>query len=143
MIVWFGLNFCTGNKDIPQSFHIKQSVFCFQHIWPFLYWLFLKIGSDSCQEIPLSQLPLSTAPPSGTYTVKTMNCPGTPDNQNQTGDSVKRLASRVSFPLPMELIFQHVRKPLVLSGKQTDLQSLLGMPIVSRGTMAVVLDTSK
>uniref|UniRef100_A0A8C3KY03 Tetratricopeptide repeat, ankyrin repeat and coiled-coil containing 1 n=1 Tax=Chrysolophus pictus TaxID=9089 RepID=A0A8C3KY03_CHRPC len=52
-------------------------------------------SSDSCQEIPLSQLPLSTPPPSGTYTVRTMNCPGTPDNQSQTGDSVKRLASKV------------------------------------------------
>ncbi|XP_065606902.1 protein TANC1 isoform X2 [Cyrtonyx montezumae] len=52
-------------------------------------------SSDSCQEIPLSQLPLSTPPPSGTYTTKTMNCPGTPDNQNQAGDSVKRLASKV------------------------------------------------
>ncbi|OXB55419.1 hypothetical protein ASZ78_014547, partial [Callipepla squamata] len=52
-------------------------------------------SSDSCQEIPLSQLPLSTPPPSGTYAMKTMNCPGTPDCQNQAGDSVKRLASKV------------------------------------------------
>ncbi|XP_068264377.1 protein TANC1 isoform X1 [Nyctibius grandis] len=51
-------------------------------------------SGDSCQEIPLSQLPPS-APPSGTNTVKTPNCPGTPEYQNQTGDSVRRLASKV------------------------------------------------
>ncbi|XP_052531892.1 protein TANC1 isoform X1 [Tympanuchus pallidicinctus] len=52
-------------------------------------------SSDSCQEIPLSQSPLSAPPPSSTCTVRTTNCPGTPDNQSQTGDSVKRLASKV------------------------------------------------
>uniref|UniRef100_A0A8B9S9F6 Tetratricopeptide repeat, ankyrin repeat and coiled-coil containing 1 n=1 Tax=Apteryx owenii TaxID=8824 RepID=A0A8B9S9F6_APTOW len=51
-------------------------------------------GGDSCQEIPLSQLPPS-APPSGTNTMKTLNCPGSPEHQNQTGDSVRRLASKV------------------------------------------------
>ncbi|XP_074948763.1 protein TANC1 isoform X3 [Phalacrocorax aristotelis] len=51
-------------------------------------------SGESCQEIPLSQLPLS-APPSSTNTVKTLDCPGTPEYQNQTGDSVRRLASKV------------------------------------------------
>ncbi|NXY18911.1 TANC1 protein, partial [Atrichornis clamosus] len=52
-------------------------------------------SGDSCQEIPLSQLPLP-APPSGdTSTVKTLTCPGTPEYKNQTGDSVRRLASKV------------------------------------------------
>ncbi|XP_009697778.1 PREDICTED: protein TANC1 [Cariama cristata] len=46
-------------------------------------------SGDSCQEIPLSQLPLSTPAASGTSTMKT------PDYQNQTGDSVRRLASKV------------------------------------------------
>uniref|UniRef100_A0A8C3KX89 Tetratricopeptide repeat, ankyrin repeat and coiled-coil containing 1 n=1 Tax=Chrysolophus pictus TaxID=9089 RepID=A0A8C3KX89_CHRPC len=55
-----------------------------------------QIASNSPNSSPQSnQLPLSTPPPSGTYTVRTMNCPGTPDNQSQTGDSVKRLASKV------------------------------------------------
>ncbi|XP_075368397.1 protein TANC1 isoform X5 [Mycteria americana] len=52
-------------------------------------------SGDSCQEIPLSQLPLSAPPASGTNTMKTLNCPGTPEYQNQTGDSVRRLASKV------------------------------------------------
>nr|XP_009664832.1 PREDICTED: protein TANC1 isoform X1 [Struthio camelus australis]XP_009664833.1 PREDICTED: protein TANC1 isoform X1 [Struthio camelus australis]XP_009664834.1 PREDICTED: protein TANC1 isoform X1 [Struthio camelus australis] len=51
-------------------------------------------SGDSCQEIPLSQLPPS-APPSGTNTMKNLNCPGSPEHQNQTGDSVRRLASKV------------------------------------------------
>ncbi|NXC39243.1 TANC1 protein, partial [Penelope pileata] len=52
-------------------------------------------SGDSCQEIPLSQLPLSTPPTSGTCTMKALNCPGTSEYQNQAGDSVKRLASKV------------------------------------------------
>ncbi|KFV09495.1 Protein TANC1, partial [Tauraco erythrolophus] len=52
-------------------------------------------SGDPCQEIPLSQLPLSAPPPSGTNTVKTLNCPGAPEYQNQTGDPVRCLASKV------------------------------------------------
>ncbi|XP_071602368.1 protein TANC1 isoform X2 [Heliangelus exortis] len=52
-------------------------------------------SGDSCQEIPLSQLPLSAPPASGTNTVKTLNCPDTPEYQNQTSDSVRYLASKV------------------------------------------------
>ncbi|KFP31684.1 Protein TANC1 [Colius striatus] len=48
----------------------------------------------SCQEIPLSQLQPS-APPSGANTMKTLNCPDAPEYRNQTGDSVRRLASKV------------------------------------------------
>ncbi|NWV33623.1 TANC1 protein, partial [Grantiella picta] len=52
-------------------------------------------SGDSCQEIPLSQLPLC-APPSGdTNTMKTLTCPGTSEYKTQTGDSVRRLASKV------------------------------------------------
>ncbi|XP_035750351.1 protein TANC1 isoform X4 [Egretta garzetta] len=52
-------------------------------------------GGDSCQEIPLSQLPPSAPPASGTSTMKTLHCPGTPEYQAQTGDSVRHLASKV------------------------------------------------
>ncbi|NXJ92262.1 TANC1 protein, partial [Corythaixoides concolor] len=52
-------------------------------------------SGDSCQEIPLSQLPLSAPPASGTNAVKTLNCPGAPEYQDQTGDSVRCLASKV------------------------------------------------
>ncbi|NXW44544.1 TANC1 protein, partial [Nyctiprogne leucopyga] len=52
-------------------------------------------SGDSCQEIPLSQLPISAPPTSSTGTVKTVNCPGTPEYQNQMNDSVRRLASKV------------------------------------------------
>ncbi|KFP42891.1 Protein TANC1, partial [Chlamydotis macqueenii] len=52
-------------------------------------------STDSCQEIPLSQLPPPAPPTSGSSTVKTLNCPGTPEYQNQTGNSVRRLASKV------------------------------------------------
>ncbi|NXL62262.1 TANC1 protein, partial [Chordeiles acutipennis] len=52
-------------------------------------------SGDSCQEIPLSQLPPSAPPASNTSTVKTVNCPGTPEYQNQMSDSVRRLASKV------------------------------------------------
>uniref|UniRef100_A0A8C3KZ90 Tetratricopeptide repeat, ankyrin repeat and coiled-coil containing 1 n=1 Tax=Chrysolophus pictus TaxID=9089 RepID=A0A8C3KZ90_CHRPC len=48
-----------------------------------------QIASNSPNSSPQSKSLL------GTYTVRTMNCPGTPDNQSQTGDSVKRLASKV------------------------------------------------
>uniref|UniRef100_A0A8C2UCC2 Tetratricopeptide repeat, ankyrin repeat and coiled-coil containing 1 n=1 Tax=Coturnix japonica TaxID=93934 RepID=A0A8C2UCC2_COTJA len=51
--------------------------------------------NSSPQSKSLLQVHLSAPPPSGTYTMKTMNCPGTPDNQTQAGDSVKRLASKV------------------------------------------------
>ncbi|NWU97114.1 TANC1 protein, partial [Upupa epops] len=52
-------------------------------------------SSDSCQEIPLSQLSLSALPTSGTNTMKTMSCPAASEYQNQRGDSVRRLASKV------------------------------------------------
>ncbi|CAN0230184.1 unnamed protein product [Bubo scandiacus] len=52
-------------------------------------------SGDPCQEIPLSQLPLSASPASGSNTVKTLNFSGVPEYQNQAGDSVRRLASRV------------------------------------------------
>ncbi|NXN74325.1 TANC1 protein, partial [Himantopus himantopus] len=52
-------------------------------------------SADSCLEIPLSQLSLSAPPTSGTNTLKTLNCPDSPEHQNQTGDSVRRLASKV------------------------------------------------
>ncbi|NWX21548.1 TANC1 protein, partial [Aegotheles bennettii] len=50
---------------------------------------------DSCQEIPLSQLSPSAPPTSSTNTMKILNCPNTPEYQDQTGDSVRRLASKV------------------------------------------------
>ncbi|NXT52584.1 TANC1 protein, partial [Pluvianellus socialis] len=52
-------------------------------------------SGDSCLEIPLSQLPSSAPPASGSNTMKTLNCPSSPECQNQTGDSVRRLASKV------------------------------------------------
>ncbi|XP_057271630.1 protein TANC1 isoform X5 [Pezoporus wallicus] len=52
-------------------------------------------GGDSCQDIPLSQLSPSAPPANGTSTIKTLNCPSTPEYQNQTGDPVRRLASKV------------------------------------------------
>ncbi|XP_054826171.1 protein TANC1 [Eublepharis macularius] len=51
--------------------------------------------NDPCQEIPLSQLPPSIVTPSGISTIKTVNCPSAPEQQNQTSDSVRRLASKV------------------------------------------------
>ncbi|NXS51449.1 TANC1 protein, partial [Brachypteracias leptosomus] len=52
-------------------------------------------SGDSCQEIPLSQIPPPAPPASATNTMKTLNCPGAAEYQNQTGDSVRRLASKV------------------------------------------------
>ncbi|KAM9550477.1 protein TANC1 isoform 5-T6 [Guaruba guarouba] len=52
-------------------------------------------GGDSCQEIPLSQVSPSAPPANGTSTIKMLNCPSTPEYQNQTGDPVRRLASKV------------------------------------------------
>ncbi|NXO02192.1 TANC1 protein, partial [Rhinopomastus cyanomelas] len=52
-------------------------------------------SSDSCQEIPLSQLSLSAPPACGTSTMKSPSCPGAPERQTQPGDSARRLASRV------------------------------------------------
>uniref|UniRef100_A0A8D0FV85 Tetratricopeptide repeat, ankyrin repeat and coiled-coil containing 1 n=1 Tax=Strix occidentalis caurina TaxID=311401 RepID=A0A8D0FV85_STROC len=52
-------------------------------------------SGDPCQEIPLSQLPLSASPASGSNTMKTLNFSGAPEYQNQAGDSVRRLSSRV------------------------------------------------
>lgn len=57
----------------------------------------LKAGGDSCQEIPLSQLPPCAALSGDTSTMKTLTCPGAPEYKTQTGDSVRRLASKVSF----------------------------------------------
>ncbi|XP_014746114.1 PREDICTED: protein TANC1 isoform X4 [Sturnus vulgaris] len=54
-----------------------------------------KTGGDSSQEIPLSQCP-PCAPLSGdTSTVKTLTGPGAPEYKTHTGDSVRRLASKV------------------------------------------------
>ncbi|XP_053116228.1 protein TANC1 isoform X3 [Hemicordylus capensis] len=50
--------------------------------------------SDPCQEIPLSQLP-SSLTSAGISTAKTLNCRPPQENQNQMGDSVRRLASKV------------------------------------------------
>ncbi|KAM9011937.1 protein TANC1 isoform 5-T7 [Ara ararauna] len=52
-------------------------------------------GGDSCQEIPLSQVSPSAPPANGTSTIKMLNCPSTAEYQNQTGDPVRRLASKV------------------------------------------------
>ncbi|NXN39817.1 TANC1 protein, partial [Rhinoptilus africanus] len=52
-------------------------------------------SGDSSLEIPLSHLPPSVPPTSGTNTVKTLSCPSSPEYQNQMGDSVRRLASKV------------------------------------------------
>ncbi|NXT82213.1 TANC1 protein, partial [Zapornia atra] len=50
---------------------------------------------DCCQEIPLSQVSPSASPTSGPSAAKTLNCPGAPEPQNQSSDSVRRLASKV------------------------------------------------
>lgn len=89
----FCLSCYSSSEDIPWCFPVKQSGIS---KFGLLYLLSLNAGGDSCQEIPLSQLALS-APPSGTNTMKTLNCPGAPEYQNQTGDSVRGLASKVSF----------------------------------------------
>ncbi|XP_067995277.1 protein TANC1 isoform X1 [Melanerpes formicivorus] len=53
-------------------------------------------SGDSCQEIPLSHLPSSAPPASGTSTMRTLSCPGAPEYPTQIlGDSVRRLASKV------------------------------------------------
>ncbi|RMB92572.1 hypothetical protein DUI87_31026 [Hirundo rustica rustica] len=52
-------------------------------------------SGDSCHEIPLSQLPLCAPLSVDTNTMKTLTCPGTPEYTTQTGDSVRRLASKV------------------------------------------------
>ncbi|NXU84942.1 TANC1 protein, partial [Xiphorhynchus elegans] len=52
-------------------------------------------SGDSCQEIPLSQL-APCAPPAGdSSTVNTLTCPAPPEYKTQTGDAVRRLASKV------------------------------------------------
>ncbi|KAJ7345724.1 hypothetical protein JRQ81_001674 [Phrynocephalus forsythii] len=51
--------------------------------------------SDPCQEIPLSQLPASLVTSAGTGAVKTLNCPLAQEDQNQMGESVRHLASKV------------------------------------------------
>lgn len=111
LMLVFSFNVHSSSKGYSVVFSCKT--ICCQQIWSLLYLLpFKKIGGDSCQEIPLSQLPLSAPPTSSTNTMKTLNCPGTPEYQNQTGDSVRRLASKVSFHLLID--FQYVRKPLTL-----------------------------
>ncbi|NWH58567.1 TANC1 protein, partial [Geococcyx californianus] len=52
-------------------------------------------GGDSCLEIPLSQVPSPAPPASGTNTGKAPNCPAAPEYQNQAGDAVRHLASKV------------------------------------------------
>ncbi|XP_051666347.1 protein TANC1 isoform X2 [Manacus candei] len=56
-------------------------------------------SGDSCQEIPLSQLPPCAPPAGDTSTsdikVKTLTCPAAPEHKTQAGDAVRRLASKV------------------------------------------------
>uniref|UniRef100_A0A8C4VC49 Tetratricopeptide repeat, ankyrin repeat and coiled-coil containing 1 n=1 Tax=Falco tinnunculus TaxID=100819 RepID=A0A8C4VC49_FALTI len=51
-----------------------------------------QIASNSPNSSPKT---LSAPPANGTNTMNTLNCPGTPEYQNQTGDSVRHLASKV------------------------------------------------
>lgn len=118
----FSFSFYSSSKDILWYFPIKQSVT--SKFGLFCICCLLKIGGDSCLEIPLSQLPPSAPPTSGTNTMKTPNCPDSPEYQSQTGDSVRHLASKVSFHLFIG--FQCVGKP----------RSPLGLPIGSGGRAA-------
>ncbi|XP_071418048.1 protein TANC1 isoform X2 [Pithys albifrons albifrons] len=52
-------------------------------------------GGDSCEEIPLSQLPLCAPPAADTSTGKPLTCPATPEYKTHMGDAVRRLASKV------------------------------------------------
>ncbi|KAJ7422917.1 Protein TANC1 [Willisornis vidua] len=54
-----------------------------------------RAGGDSCEEIPLSQLPLCAPPAADTSTGKPLTCPATPEYKTQMGDAVRRLASKV------------------------------------------------
>lgn len=108
LMLLFSFSFYSSSKDMLWCFPIKQSVS--SKFGLFCICCLLKIGGDSCLEIPLSQLPPSAPPTSGTNTMKTPNCPDSPEYQNQTGDSVRRLASKVSFHLCIG--FRCVGKPL-------------------------------
>ena len=129
LILLFSSHFYSSSKDIPLWFFpIKP--FAISKFGLFNICCLLKIGGDSCQEIPLSRLPPSAPPTSGSSTTKTLTCPGSTEFQNQTGDSVRHLASKVSFHLVID--FQCVKKPLTW-GRQAALQSLLAIPARSGG----------
>ncbi|XP_056145596.1 protein TANC1 isoform X2 [Lampris incognitus] len=56
-----------------------------------------KSGGESNAELPLSQPPQPTPPPSATNTLRSSNnsCPGTPEIQRRREEAVKRLAAKV------------------------------------------------
>lgn len=91
----FSFHFYFSSKYILSCFLRKQSAI--SRFGLSCICCLLKIGGDSCQEIPLSQLSPSAPPANGTSTIKTLSRPSTPEYQNQTGDPVRRLASKVSF----------------------------------------------
>uniref|UniRef100_A0A3B3VJG9 Tetratricopeptide repeat, ankyrin repeat and coiled-coil containing 1 n=1 Tax=Poecilia latipinna TaxID=48699 RepID=A0A3B3VJG9_9TELE len=52
-------------------------------------------ASPKSTELPLSQPPQPTPPPSATNTLSSNSCPGTPEMQRRREEAVKRLASKV------------------------------------------------
>ncbi|CAJ1079283.1 LOW QUALITY PROTEIN: protein TANC1 [Xyrichtys novacula] len=54
-----------------------------------------KSGTGQNAELPLSQPPQPTPPPSATNTLRTNSCPGTPELQRRKEEAVKRLAAKV------------------------------------------------
>lgn len=74
----------------------------------------LSTASDPCQEIPLSQLSPSIVTSGGTSTstIKTLNCPSAQEHQNQMSDSVRRLASKVTWNA-YQLLQQYAKKTII------------------------------
>ncbi|KAM6986391.1 protein TANC1 isoform 2-T2 [Aplochiton taeniatus] len=54
-----------------------------------------KSGGESNSDLPLSQPPQPTPPPSATNTLRNNSCPGTPEVQRRKEEAVKRLAAKV------------------------------------------------
>ncbi|XP_029937245.1 protein TANC1 [Myripristis murdjan] len=54
-----------------------------------------KSGGEPNTELPLSQPPQPTPPPSATNTLRNNSCPGTPEIQRRREEAVKRLAAKV------------------------------------------------
>lgn len=58
--------------------------------------LFLLDGGDAqSTDLPLSQPPQPTPPPSATNTMRNNSCPSTPEIQRRKEEAVKRLATKV------------------------------------------------
>lgn len=71
------------------------SFFCKKMLVTFTCHTLICAGGEQSSDLPLSQPPQPTPPPSATNTLRPSSCPSTPELQRRREEAVKRLAAKV------------------------------------------------